>query len=156
MPFHNFMDASHSAKLPSMTSDTRTCAECGKIVVNMHSKTMNSVITHRGDYRAQGLCEPCNIKNDIERLLLKLRTLSKAWEKTAKSNNVGDQCGFDMNDPGPGLLKAIIEYIAGGTDDEEEENRSKLSALHALAGMRGNLRLLTWIFDKLDPAIKSN
>ncbi len=28
--------------------------------------------------------------------------------------------------------------------------------MHALAGMRGNLRLLTWIFDRLDPAIKHN
>ena len=84
MPFYNFMDASHSVRLPSMTSETRTCAECGKIIINMHSKTMNSVITHRGIYRAQGLCETCDIKNDIERLLLKLRTLSKVERRGKK------------------------------------------------------------------------
>jgi len=102
------------------------------------------------------MCETCNIKNDIERLSLKLRTLSQVWDDAIKGNKVGDQCGFDMNYPGPGLLKKIIEYLVGGTDDEEEDNQVKTAALHALAGMRGNLRLLTWIFDRLDPAIKHN
>ena len=77
------------------------------MIVNMHSKTMNSVITHRGIYRAQGMCETCNIKNDIERLSLKLRTLSQVWDDAVKGNKVGDQCGFDMNYTGPGLLRGL-------------------------------------------------
>ena len=103
-----------------------------------------------------GLCETCNIKNDLQRLILKLRTLSKEWDNTAKGNNVGEQCGYNMNHPGPGLLKKITEYSVGNTNDEEENNQTKSAALLALAGMRGNLRLLTWVFDKLDPAIKHN
>ena len=122
----------------------------------MYCKTMNSVLLHRGIYRAQGLCETCNVKNDIERLSLKLRTLSQIWDDVVKGNNAGEQCGYNMNYPGPGLLKKITEYLVGGTNDEEEDNQTKSAALQALAGMRGNLRLLTWVFDRLDPAIKHN
>ena len=153
MVFLDYMKASHSTQLPTITSDTRTCADCGKIILDMHSRVMGSVITHRGNYRAQGLCEVCSIRNDKEKYALKLRTLSKLWKHEARTNNVGGRSG-NMNDPGPVLIRGLIDFIAGGTDEEEEDNRSKAAALNATAGLIGNLRLLTYIWDRHDPKIK--
>ena len=156
MLFEHYMEASHSVMLPNVTSESRRCGRCGVIVARMHGKRMNSTITHRGEYRAVGLCEPCNIENDFELLFVKLNIVSRAWRDLEKRDIMGDGCGFTMSNPGAGILQAIIECLVGGTSEEERENRAKAYAVHTIACMRGNLRLLTYQWDKSDPAIQHN
>ena len=154
MPFDHPIEASWSLLLPSYTSETRKCGRCNMIVPRMYSKRMNSVITHRDIYRAVGLCEPCNIENDFEMAYVRFRVISKRWRNIVKRGMGADGCGFSMEDPGAGLVHAIIECLVGSNSEKELTNRTKALCLHALCCLPGNTRILTWTWDRKDPELK--
>ena len=59
-----------------------------------------------------------------------------------------------MNEPGPGFMKATIEYLVGSTGKKELQHRRDALALYGIACLKGNLRILTWTWDKRDPAMR--